>query len=153
MGRPDEALFTPSAEGAGRALMHKPAEALRRHEHQDHTVERRDLSPEGRARRAAFGRSLQTLRELGFEESAVEFYRQAARTTGLLPHEVVRDLAEGAARSLTVLHRALQRADRTSRRLRDTPRRRRSRAVAAAPMRSDGGRRRATVRGWLLPTS
>jgi hypothetical protein len=91
--------------------MEKSSDPVRDHRH---GVERRDLSPAGRARRAAFDRSLQVLRELGFEDSTVEFYRQAARTTGLLPHEVVRDLAEGAARSLTVLHRALRRSDRAA---------------------------------------
>lgn len=66
-----------------------------------HVAERRDMSPAGRTRRANFDDSLKALRDLGFRESAIEFYRKAARTTGLLPHEVVRHLAEAIASSLT----------------------------------------------------
>ncbi|GEM_PF-1587074 len=60
--------------------------------------ERRDTSPAGLARRARFEASLALLRSLGLSPRAVEHYRQRARETHRLPHELVRDVAEAAAR-------------------------------------------------------
>jgi hypothetical protein len=60
--------------------------------------DRRDTSPEGIARRTRFEASLERLRALGLSTKSVEYYRHLARKTRRLPHELVCDLADDAAR-------------------------------------------------------
>ncbi len=59
--------------------------------------ERRDMSPEGIARRARFEESLNLLRSLGLSPSSIEYFRQLARVTRQLPHELVREIADESA--------------------------------------------------------
>lgn len=61
------------------------------------TQERRDMSLRGVARRAQFDASLDVLRTFGLSDEAIEHYRHLARKMRKLPHELVRDIAEGAA--------------------------------------------------------
>lgn len=49
------------------------------------------------ARRARFEESLNLLRSLGLSPNAIEHYRQVARETRQLPHELVRKIAEELA--------------------------------------------------------
>lgn len=67
------------------------------------TLDRRDLSPEGAARRAKFEESLDVLRALGLSSSAIEHYRRLARKTRKLPHELVRTIAEETAQQPDIL--------------------------------------------------
>ena len=59
--------------------------------------ERRDKSPEGRARRARFEASLKLPADLGLSPDALEYYRQLARKKRTLPHHLVRAMAEKVA--------------------------------------------------------
>lgn len=65
--------------------------------------ERRDMSPEGIARRARFQASLQLLAELGLSPNALEYYRRLARKNRVLPHELVCATAEKVATIETVV--------------------------------------------------
>lgn len=47
----------------------------------------------GKLDRQKLGRSIQTLRSMGFAPWAIEYYRQAARKVRKLPHEIVRETA------------------------------------------------------------
>jgi len=67
------------------------------------TLERRDMSPQGAARRARFEESLDVLRALGLSSFAIEHYRRLARKTRKLPHELVRTVAEEAAQQPDIL--------------------------------------------------
>lgn len=60
--------------------------------------ERRDLSPQGRGRRAQFAVSVKLLADLGLSPDAIEYYRRLARKKKTLPHDLVRALAEEEAR-------------------------------------------------------
>ena len=65
--------------------------------------ERRDRSSEGIARRARFEASLKLLADLGLSPDALEYYRVLARKKRILPHELVRELAEEVAAPETVI--------------------------------------------------
>ena len=67
------------------------------------TLERRDMSPQGVARRARFEESLDLLRALGLSPFAIEHYRRLARKTRKLPHELVRALVEETAEQPDIL--------------------------------------------------
>jgi hypothetical protein len=68
------------------------------------TAERRDMSPQGVARRARFESSLDLLRALGLSSAALEHYRRRARKTRKLPHVLVRDMAEEVAQTEIILY-------------------------------------------------
>ncbi len=55
--------------------------------------ERRDTSPAGVWNREQFEASLGLLHALGLPLSVIEHYRELARETGRLPHELIADLA------------------------------------------------------------
>ena len=59
--------------------------------------ERRDMGPEGIARRARFAESLNLLRSLGLSPDSIEYFRRLARMTRQLPHELVREIADESA--------------------------------------------------------
>ena len=61
-------------------------------------AERRDTSPENVARRARFSASLDLLRALGLSPRAIEHYRRLTLIARRLPHELVCEIAEEAAR-------------------------------------------------------
>ncbi|HYM69123.1 MAG TPA: hypothetical protein VEZ44_05955 [bacterium] len=61
------------------------------------------MSPQGAARRATFEASLDLLRALGLSSSTIEHYRRLARKTRILPHELVRSLAEETAQQPDIL--------------------------------------------------
>jgi hypothetical protein len=60
--------------------------------------ERRDTSPAGAWNRDKFEASLGLLHALGLPLAVIEYYRERARRTGQLPHELVAEVVEGAAR-------------------------------------------------------
>ena len=70
---------------------------LRRH-HPDPHPERRDTSPAGSWNREKFDASLGLLHALGLPLAVIEYYRERARRTNRLPHEMVAEAAEDAAR-------------------------------------------------------
>lgn len=67
------------------------------------TLERRDMSEQGVARRARFEESLDLLRALGLSTPALEHYRRRARKNRKLPHVLVREMAEEAAQTEIIL--------------------------------------------------
>jgi hypothetical protein len=58
------------------------------------TLDRRNKSPVGVARRKAFQDSIDLLRGLGLSSPAIEHYSWRARKTRRLPHELIREVAE-----------------------------------------------------------
>ncbi|HLJ60689.1 MAG TPA: hypothetical protein VKZ50_13265 [bacterium] len=61
--------------------------------------ERRTITTaEGLARRVAFEDSCELLRVLRLSSPALDFYKQRARETGLLPHEYMLQVVENEAR-------------------------------------------------------
>ena len=69
----------------------------------DARPERRDISPEGIARRARFEASLKLLFDLGLSRDAREYYRRLARQKRTLPHELVCAVAEKVAAPETIV--------------------------------------------------
>jgi hypothetical protein len=63
-------------------------------------LERRDVSPAGLWNREQFEASLGLLTALGLSPPLIEYYRERARETGRLPHELVAELVEEAPRHL-----------------------------------------------------
>jgi hypothetical protein len=60
--------------------------------------ERRDRSPAGAWNREQFEASLGLLHALGLPLAVIEYYRERARDTQQLPHELVAEVVENAAR-------------------------------------------------------
>jgi hypothetical protein len=60
-------------------------------------VKRRTGSLAGFMRRKGFEDSLELLRACGFEDWAIEYYREAARVGRTLPHNMVRHIVESSA--------------------------------------------------------
>lgn len=58
--------------------------------------ERRDTSPAGAWNREKFEASLGLLHALGLPFQIIEYYRERARRTRQLPHEIVADVIEEA---------------------------------------------------------
>lgn len=61
-------------------------------------AERRDTSPAGAWNREKFEASLGLLHALGLPLSVIEYYRERARRTQQLPHELIAEIVEDAAR-------------------------------------------------------
>ena len=59
-------------------------------------VERRDTSPAGTWNRDKFEASLGLLHALGLPFRVIEYYRNRARDTQQLPHEIVAEVVEKA---------------------------------------------------------
>lgn len=60
--------------------------------------ERRDTSPAGVWNRDKFEASLGLLHALGLPRAVIEYYRERARHTSQLPHEIVAEIIKDAAR-------------------------------------------------------
>ena len=60
--------------------------------------ERRDTSPAGVWNREKFEASLGLLHALGLPLPVIEYYRERARRTGQLPHEIIAEVVGDAAR-------------------------------------------------------
>jgi len=84
----------PDAQTATAALAAKPAEATREDQPRLPDAEQRDTSLGGTWNRAQFELSLRSIGSVGFSPRVMEYFRERARATGRLPHELVIEIVE-----------------------------------------------------------